>query len=95
MSKPWSGVVREGDGASGSFKEALTGGHPKGSQVSMDHAGFRARKNAMHEQDGMNDRDIEDRSKGDEAETSGRPDNEEKETVDEGTKQEPGLEPRR
>ena len=48
----------------------------------------------MHAQDGGNDSNIEDRPGGDEPETEARPAMEEKE-VNEGVKEEPGLEPRR
>ena len=76
-------------GASGRFNQNVREG--QGSQISEQHAGFRARKNAMHEMDGKNDRDIEDRPKGDEPASQRRPPNEEKEDH-EGVKVEPGRE---
>ena len=36
----------------GSWKETLTGGEPEGGQRSERLAGFRARKDDMHKQDG-------------------------------------------
>ena len=36
----------------GSWKETLTGGEPEGKQINEQAAGFRARKEEMHKQDG-------------------------------------------
>ena len=90
----WLGTVREGTGNGGSWKESFTSKKPEGGQIDTEHASFRARKDAMHAQDGGNDSNIEDRPGGDEPETEARPAMEEKE-VNEGVKEEPGLEPRR
>ena len=72
-------------GARGKFSPTVREG--QGSQYATEHAGFRARRNAMHEEDGHNDKDIEDRKGGDEPKTEGRPAMEEKEHPDEGTKE--------
>lgn len=88
MSK-WSGVVREGVDAKGSWKGNIREG--QGSQINSTHAGFRARKEAMHAMDGHDDKAIENRKGGDEPETEGRPDHEENENH-EGVKVMPGRE---
>ena len=87
MSK-WSGVVREGTDAKGAWKQNVREG--QGSQINSTHSGFRARKEAMHNMDGGNDANIEDRKGGDEPETEGRPAMEEKEP-DEGVKEVKGT----
>jgi hypothetical protein len=69
-------------GAAGRWSQNVREG--QGSQINEQHAGFRARKVAMHNQDGVVDR------KEDQPATQGRPKMEERESLDEGTKEESG-----